>query len=62
MKQPILKQRILPIDYVLMLRVDIQLEIARRLRNAGICGDDFDRAMNSRLCDLSDTIEIGDLT
>ncbi len=62
MKQPILKQRVLPVDYIATLRVDIQIEIARRLRAVGINGDDFERAMNSRLCDLIDTIEIGDLT
>lgn len=36
-----------------------QLAIAEWLRDAGIGGDDFDRAMNSRLCDLENTVEIG---
>lgn len=35
-----------------------QAEIAEALHRAGIGGDDFERAMNSRLCDLEDTIDI----
>lgn len=33
-----------------------QLVIARALMVAGIEGDDYERAINSRVCDLEDTI------
>lgn len=35
-----------------------QLIVARALMSAGIEGEDFDRAVTSRVCDLADTVEI----
>lgn len=48
-------------QHICTLPTSVQEEIAQRLDLAGICGVDFFRAMNSRLIDLEDTIEIGGL-
>jgi len=47
--------------YICTLPTSVQEEIAKRLDLAGISGVDFSMAMNSRLIDLEDTIEIGGL-
>jgi len=44
--------------YICTLPRDVQEKVARALVLAGIGGDDFARAMNSRLCDLEDTIDV----
>lgn len=44
--------------YVCTYPKHVQHEIARELIRAGVHGEDFKRAMNSRLCDLEDTIDV----
>lgn len=44
--------------YIWELPVEIQQEIASALVEAGIFGADFERAMDGRVCDLEDAIDI----
>ena len=46
--------------YVFELPVLEQLVISIRLLMAGITDEDHERAMNGRICDLEDTIDIDD--
>lgn len=45
--------------YIWMLPQQVQQEIILALLMAGIDGDDIERAMDGRVCDLEDTIDIG---
>ena len=45
--------------YVCQLPENIQKEILNDLINAGISGTDLDNAMDSKLIDLEDTIDLG---
>ena len=45
-------------EYIWRLPRSVQSEIMLALDLAGIEGEDFERAMDSRLCDLEDTIDI----
>ena len=45
--------------YIWTMPTGEQCEIMHALMLAGVEGDDLERAMDSRLCDLEDTIEIG---
>lgn len=44
--------------YIALLPIEVQQEIKRELMNVHIEGQDLENAMNSRLCDLEDTINI----
>ena len=44
--------------YICQLPNLVQLSICMDLSNVGICGDDLTRAMEGRLCDLEDVIDI----
>ena len=44
--------------YIWELSVEEQQQIASALVEAGIFGEDFERAMDGRVCDLEDTISI----
>ena len=46
--------------YVLQLPLHEQLVIAKRLRAADITGEDFERAMCSKVIDLEDTIDVSE--
>ena len=45
--------------YICTLDGKIQSAIRSDLTELGLCAEDISRAMDSRLCDLEDTIEIG---
>ena len=45
-------------EYICTLDSASQRKIASRLVAEGINGDDFQMAMESRLCDLADTISL----
>lgn len=44
--------------YIAMLPLEKRNDIFRALVKAGITGEDLDNAMDSRLCDLEDTIDL----
>ena len=44
--------------FVCCLDNESQKSIRRDLENLGLCAEDVALAMNSRLCDLEDTIDI----
>lgn len=44
--------------FVCCLDGETQKSIRRDLENLGLCTEDIALAMNSRLCDLEDTIDI----
>lgn len=44
--------------FVCCLDSKTQKSIRRDLENLGLCAEDIALAMNSRLCDLEDTIDI----
>ena len=46
--------------YIWTLAASERFAIAMALINAGIGGDDFERAMGGRICDLEDTIDISE--
>lgn len=46
--------------YIWMLPQQVQQEIIAALLIAGIDGDDLERALDGRVCDLEDTIDIRD--
>lgn len=48
--------------YIWELTTIEQQRIASALVEAGIFGEDFERAMDGRICDLEDTIDISDLS
>jgi len=47
-------------SYVWALSQEEQVEIMHRLILAGIDGEDLERAMDGRVCDLADTIDVTD--
>ena len=47
-------------EYIWLLPSDEQAEILTALILAGIEGEDLELAMDGRLCDLEDTIDIGE--
>ena len=47
-------------EYIWMLTSDEQAEILTALCLAGIEGEDLELAMNGRVCDLENTIDISD--
>lgn len=49
-------------QYVALLPETTQRDIMSLLINAGISGDDLERALASRLCDLNETINISPFT
>lgn len=48
-------------SYIAQLPIEMQNEIKNKLINLGLCEEDIEKAMNSRLCDLEDTLELRDL-
>ena len=44
--------------FVAQLPIETQNAIERELRALGLTNEDIENGMNSRLCDLSDTIDI----
>lgn len=48
-------------DYILSMDVEIINEVKARLNEVGLDDGMIDDALNSRLCDLSETININDL-
>lgn len=46
--------------YIWTLPQEVQCEILHKLLLAGIEGEDLERAMDGRVCDLEDTIDIRD--
>ena len=46
-------------EFICALPESVRIEIAWALIRAGIRGEDLQDAMDSRLCDLADTIDIG---
>ena len=48
-------------QYVAQLSEAQQGIIRKRLENAGLDAEDVERGMDSRLCDLQDTIRIDDI-
>lgn len=45
-------------EYIWLMSQDEQCAIMHELVLAGIEGDDLERAMDGRLCDLEDTIDV----
>ena len=45
-------------EYIWMLPVEDQADLMVELAFAGIEGEDLDRAMDGRVCDLEDTIDV----
>ena len=45
-------------EYIWMLPVEEQADLLVELAFAGIEGEDLDRAMDGRVCDLEDTIDV----
>lgn len=45
-------------EHVCTLGKDEKLQVIELLVGAGISGDDLRRAMNSRVCDLEDTVDV----
>ena len=45
-------------EYIELLPERVQREIAEELERVGIEGEDFERAMSSRVCDLEDTVDV----
>lgn len=48
-------------QYIWMLDVREQQLIYERLLEAGVDGEDLELALNGRICDLEDTIDVSDL-
>ena len=48
-------------QYIHTLPAATQLQIKSQLISIGLTNDDIQIAMNSRLCDLSDTINLNDI-
>ncbi|WP_217269600.1 hypothetical protein [Neobacillus endophyticus] len=44
--------------YIAQLPIEIQKEILKKLNDLGLSKNDIKNAMDSRLCDLEDTIDI----